>query len=493
MVYCVDEYSLLKVMKKFKYYLLAQITVLFAVQDYYVSAQTIDSAIFMAQTSAVISNGAHVPFWLFSNKNGIVTDRPFNIWLRTAACGNFHTGRISEFEYGMDVINRYSGHNSLFIQQSYFGFNVAKIRLKAGRWEQNIGNQDPLLSSGGLIWSGNAAPLPMITLDLNDFVAIPLTNGYIKFKGGISHGWFDNNELMSNALLHYKYVLLRIGGTHSYNIEYGLYHFAQWGGTSSNPDVGKLPVSFKTFYRIFFGKGGGALAPHDETINAIGNHVGSHMLSIAFKGSRINSKIYWQSIFEDGSGIRLKNFRDGMIGVRLEIPFKPISTFVFEIVNTTDQSGKPDYYFIDSVYHGGTGNDDYFSHGIYAGWVYNNMTIGTSLITSPKLLADETGLRIRNNRIKAFHTGFKGDVGKMEYNFIYTFSKNYATYDNPFSSIKEQNSFLLNTTFRDLLPFNIQASIMVGYDFGKLLGRNSGFQFTLRKENIIFRKNRNSF
>ncbi|MBS3768601.1 MAG: hypothetical protein KGY75_10840, partial [Candidatus Cloacimonetes bacterium] len=85
--------------------------------------------------------------------------------------------------------------------------------------------------------------------------------------------------------------------------------------------------------------------------------------------------LYWQTIFEDGSGMGWRNIEDGLWGLvyKNHTKQKPlIESAVYEFLHTTDQSGE--HHRIDGEIVGG--NDNYFNHTIYnSGWAYHSYII----------------------------------------------------------------------------------------------------------------------
>src|SRR5512133_632293 len=74
-----------------------------------------DSVTFSLETGSVISDG-QTPFWLFSNNFNSVTKQPLNLWLRGKLSGESTAGKSFRFNYGMDVIDLYGGHNKTYFQ-----------------------------------------------------------------------------------------------------------------------------------------------------------------------------------------------------------------------------------------------------------------------------------------------------------------------------------------------------------------------------------------
>lgn len=208
--------------------------------------------------------------------------------------------------------------------------------------------------------------------------------------------------------------------------------------------------------------------------------------------------VYWQTIFEDSSGMAFSNIKDGLWGVYVHTKDKNrlITGFQYEFVNTTNQSGNNDSYWIfhgvkyfypvpGGVHHWPIGNDNYFNNGIYQfGWTFHNMVIGTPLITSPAVLKanDNENDYIRNNKVICHHIGLEGKYRSLLYKIFANYYLNYGTNSYPFEPVKHQYSFLLQTQIVNILPWGISTSLAVGVDHGELYGNNAGFRISLSKK-----------
>ncbi len=109
-----------------------------------------DSLSYNIESGAIISPTGGTPFWLGSNNYGIYDITPLNVWLRTNLEGEKVNKKSIDILYGIDVIGRYSDHNDLFLHQAWLGIKFKSLTIKGGKWEEVFGNQDQMLSSGGL-------------------------------------------------------------------------------------------------------------------------------------------------------------------------------------------------------------------------------------------------------------------------------------------------------------------------------------------------------
>jgi hypothetical protein len=447
------------------------------------------------KSTFVLGTGNSTAFWGVSNQYGTVSTRPYSGSLQTKLFSEFDSTRTKKIDYafGIDLLNRVDNSYKLFFHQYYLKIKYKSVTLQAGRMEEYIGNQDSILSSGGLLWSNNAPPMPKVTIGILRYTAIPYTKGFLEIKGAISHGWFNNDAYVKHVWLHHKYIYIRAGGNLPVKAHFGFQHFAQWGGVL--PDGYKLPSSLHDFKTIFFvNQYDSAQIPAGTPIpgeysNRIGNHLGSRNIGLDIDLRPVSMNFYYQSIFEDASGLKWLNKRDGLWGVSLT--FKKInwlSGLVYEFVNTTDQS----MTFGEDKNHNEP--DNYFNHGIYLnGWTYNNFTIGTPLITSP-VLQPSLGLPnditqidyLRNNKVIAHHLGLRGSLYQTNYRLFVTYTQNKGTFHVPFDYTKESVSTYIELKRQIKKFLNMEVSIAVATDFGQMYTSKSSFLFTLRKNGKLF-------
>lgn len=451
------------------------------------------------ETGAIVSTGNQTPFWLLSNQYGMITPDKFNAWIKLGLKTSLSTERKIDYDYGFDLVDRQSNaFNKLYLHQAYLRLKFYFLNFQAGVMEEKFGNQDSSLSSGGLLWSGNARPMPRISILMPEYMPVPLTKGYLEFKGGLSHGWFDDNQFVKDSWLHHKYYYLQVGGKLPVHIHYGFHHYAQWGGESVDPAIGKLPRSFSDLLRIFFAKEGGSNSPILEQENVLGNHLGSRNFGLDAELSKIKLSFYWQTIIDDSTGRAFRNIKDGLWGISFRTKNKDrlINGLVYEFINTTDQSGRYNYFWLldgkmypyqvpGGEFFNTEGNDNYFNGCIYeAGWTYHSMVIGTPLITSRGVLeainSDES--YIWNNKVLCHHFGLEGKYRNLLYKIFMSYYLNYGTNVSPFESTIPQYSLMFQAQIEDKLPWGINASLAVGLDHGQLYGNNAGIRLSFLKQ-----------
>jgi len=277
-----------------------------------------------------------------------------------------------------------------------------------------------------------------------------------------------------------KHAHIRFGGDFWLNASLGLIHFAHWGGVSPTDRFGEMPSDFDAYKRVFLARSGAPTTVDTaEIINVLGNHLGARVYRIDYKGKQFTAGFYFQTIFEDNSGLTKEFYEDGMRGLVIQSTDKDkiINHVVLEYLKTTWQSG-PVHDLTGPVKL--TGNDNYFNNYIYrSGWSYHGMTLGTPLITSP-IYNDEGVVGMTNTRVKAYHLGLGGTVKGLDYRTVFTYSNNLGTYDNPFDPNRPQFSCYFETTIPHLWR-DIDLIIMLAGDIGKMYGNNLGVNLLLRR------------
>ena len=425
----------------------------------------------------VFSTAQSSPFWLHTNRNGHISAEPFSssvaVWVSQDAT---RPNRWYDYDFSIDLAGRFDGKK----QTGYFRSLYAHIRLyvfdiTAGIKPISYGSQDQYLTTGGLLFSNNAQPLPRITIGIDRYTAIPGLYGYAELKGGITHAWFvDNSQLdpsfeTTGALLHHKFAGLRVGGKLPVNIAYEFHHAAQWGGHS--PLYGDMSTNLKSFKNIFLIRAGGINI--SDQLNAEGNHIGWQELSLSFKYDGWKANMYWQYIFEDksaafiGAGI---NVYDGLWGINIsQNKWSYINSLTYEFINTTHQDGP--YHDKDGIVYGG--RDSYFYNSSYQqGWTHFHRSIG-----SPFVLPN-------NNRVRTHFVGISGDIYGFFYRLKGSYTRNWGTYQQPVYS--ENTALLLEVSKTVQKAWGMEFGLALGADIGTQFGNNFGAMITIRKNGLIF-------
>ena len=470
-------------------------------------AQTpVDGAIsYQLETVGTAATGTYTPFWIASNKYGLVPldAKAGNAYLRA---GIFHDHSFVNglhWSAGADLLAATPRYRNFYIHQLFASIQYKNLNLAVGSKENSSSLWDKELSSGDLVLSRNARPLPEINLSVPQFTTIPFTKGHLQFRCNIALGRsFDSPYLQSfangdrdyieNVLWHHKSLHIRFLDADNHfplTILAGIRHHAQWGGTSTDPSIGKQPMSFMDFIRIFMGKAGGSDAMEMDQDNVLGNHYGSYDVQFGYLNPVFDLHIYMQHYFDDTSGMELYNLPDGLYGLQLDIPnFSLLNKIVVEFLYTLYQSGPVHYILYDhSKYPGyGGGNDNYYNNGAYTtGVSYFNRSIGSPLLTSPEYNNNGV-IGFQNNRIRAFHVGLQGYLSKqVSYRLLATSSEGWGTMRSPF--LKKENNVMCSARISWCHP-RLEGwffSGEVASDFGVTYGNNTGISLSIKKSGVI--------
>jgi len=424
-----------------------------------------------------VGTGRIAPFLSTANQYDRYITSPNSLTVWGTVRKELKMTRTFDYGFGLELDGNVSKtENRFFPGEYYIQGKAFFLNMFAGSKREVFGNQDAELSCGGMIWSQNSRPMPKIAIETNGYIDVPFTKGYMAVKGGLSHGWFDENIGIKNLLLHHKYAYIKLGGSFPVTVNYGVQHVAQWGGESTK--YGSMPVTFSNYRRIFSGKSGGPGANSSDQINTLGNHIISQNLGMDVNLKSVIVSLYWQNLTEDPP-VRFitstMNVQDGLWGMSVRLPnFRLFHSFVLEYMSTTDQSGP--WHDLDGVIFGGA--DGYYQNGnIPGGWSYKGLTIGNPWITSPKYNQDGS-LSTLNNLVKLYYFSGKGEYKSLNYRMTVAYSENFG-YENPgvrkilsYADCKRQVSYQLETSTKLNFIKNTTASLTVSGDNGAMYGNN---------------------
>ncbi len=464
-----------------------------------------DTLFYTTEAIGVASSGDYAPFFLQSNRNGNISELPYSLNLSAGLVKPAtQPQRWLDYDFAVQFTGRLAfthlEHHTLrsdltaYFNQLYAHARLLFVDITAGIMPYHIGPQDDNLSSGGLLFSQNAHPLPRVSIGIDHYTPFPGLFGYLEVKGGLTHAWFADNQYVRNSYMHHAYAGARVGGKLPVRLSYEFHHVAQWGGSS--PIYGDLGNDWDAFMNAVLARSGGSM--RNDQINAHGNHIGSQILTLEFAYDGWKARAYWQTLFEDGPIIFMThtmNLPDGLWGVHVtqdKWPF--INGFTYEFLNTTDQSGP--YHDLDGFVYGGA--DSYFTNGIYCnGWNYFLRTIGTPYITSPIYDAVDKGgisssapAQTTNNRVMMHFAGVRGDIFGYRYRLMASHAKNYGMYKRTYITSNTALLFEVSKHVEEAwgLDFSIGLAMDVGDQFVYNAGNNGaqvGVLFSVSKRGFI--------
>lgn len=433
--------------------------------------------------NAFAGSSESLPFWLTSNRNGLVRDARSTGFLRVAAHTPLRGDKLFDYEIGADLAGYPAGGSELLVNQLYGRIKAGPFQAYAGRISETHGIHNASLSSGSLGWSTNSLPMPKVGLSIPDWTPVPLTRNFIEIKGHIAHGWFEENRFVANPYLHEKTLYGKIGGESVFNFYGGIMHYVVWGGNSQRH--GPLPGGFNDFFSVLLATGGDEDALPGEQDYMLGDHLGAWDFGFFINLEDYRIKAYRHFPLETKDNLKLKSPQDGLLGLHLQLPGNGIITgILYEHLYTMWQDG-PRVLDEGNWRDGQKGRENYYNHGIYrSGWTYQGRTIGNPLLLATPNTAD--GSRgIENNRVIAHHIGLEGNATpSTTWRTILTLSDNHGRWgsvENPLwdESYKyygglQQFSYL--TEINTQLPWhqNLYLNASVAGDLGEVYENRLG-------------------
>ncbi len=418
------------------------------------------------ENSFIFSIDEDIPHWLSAQKWGTVNNEQVQNVFDVSASGDQTITKYQDLEYGINAFANLSADSYACLNELFLQYNVAGFSLLAGKRKEVIGDVYTPLSSGSMVMSGNATPIPKISAGIFDYMSVPFTRDYLQIKGRISHGWFQGDRHTEDLLLHEKSLYGKANLPYNISPYFGLIHEAMWGGVTESGIESE--VTWPNFWRIFVAESGGEDATASSQINRLGNHLGIWDMGIYFTFDTTEVHTYYQHYFEDRSGLEdFKNGTDGLWGLAFDnLPLPFLTNFLYEYLKTTSQSG--DAHDVDGEVLGG--RDSYYHHGQYAnGWTHLDHVLGSSFFTT---VGEDEELRIANNRMKIHHLGLSGAITeRIGYKMLLSYARYYPAYASV--SLYDEEEYMLHSYLE--LEYNglfgqdgLSTAAGLAYDAGSL-------------------------
>lgn len=468
-----------------------------------IKAQTITES---QEVTATMGCGEYAPFWHMANRQGLGSEKTGMGYARVGAQGNHPLKKSGiTLDWGADFVGGMNMASTVFVQQAYVECSWRKLRLSVGqkeRWGELVNHR---LSTGSLVESGNARPIPQVRLELRDYWNIPGTNGWLAIKGHLAYGMFTDGKWQekffsetsprsTNTLYHSKAGFMKFGNEDKFPLtaEVGLHMVTQFGGDcyNTNRTPGKHfknPVRLKDFFYALIPLSGDGQYDGSDQLNVAGNMLGAWEGAITWNAEKWKLRTYYEHTFEDHSQLFWEYglWTEQLVGMELNLKkFKWIKSATIEYFNLKNQSG-PIYHDSNSTFPDQIScGDNNYNHGKYPGWFNYGQMIATPLCTSPIYNSD--GIQFcYNNRVEAFHFGIEGDaVDWMGYRVLYTRSNNWGTYKTPFKDIKINRSAMVELTFKPQAMKGWSLAASFALDCGDLYGNNFGGMLTVKRTGI---------
>ena len=486
-------------------FLLTGIAILISLKPVLAQIDTTQQLI-AVEAGGIVSSTAETPFWLRANQFGAIPlaapAAVFQARIRKEY-GLFKSNSgLNRFKWGIGLHTALNlgASNRLVLPEAFVSIRYGKIELFGGRRQQVIGLGDTTMSSGFLIGSGNALPIPKIQLGTKGYAFVPFTGRFVAINAGFAHGWYSA-PYIKGAYLHQSNLYLRLGKAASLiKLHAGINHQVQWGGQAeylkgapSFAVDGRLPSSLRDFVYVVTGTVPDDWSNRGYTANdsyGIGNHLGSYDVGLEVTTPKSGWMFYHQHPYEDVSSLLGINFPDGLWGLRwASLQNQERSTgfqlrhVTLEHLTTLDQSGST-FYVTNSSYQG---QDNYFNHSQYKeGWTYKGRAIGTPFIApASDYLPDvqqQGGGYFPNNRVSVWYVGAQGLIfSQFEWTMRLSYSLNYGRFQQPYDPVRRQFSSLLSVrTPLSRWPHTFLIT-RIGLDEGNLYTKAIGCQVSVQK------------
>ncbi|WP_304235987.1 capsule assembly Wzi family protein [Jiulongibacter sediminis] len=457
--------------------------------------KSLKPAVYMG-LQAGASAGNTTPFWLRANDYGQFPDAPNfvqsdlnlrqdydSLFQKNSALKPFSMG------YGTQVIVQQSNQTRLIMPEAFIKLRYKHWELYVGRKKEIFGLTDTTHTSGSCIWSGNALPMPKIQIHTPKYVAIG-KKGRISFNAGISHGWFGKDSLVQGHWLHQKWLYGRIGKPESkVQVTAGINHQVMWGGYSDLLEDGSqytvtidgqlAPYPLYSYQYIIlpflqkFTPPDPSKVPGYDGGLAVGNQLGSVDISFQYKGEMTLWLLYKQQPYDFARSLyNLNNIEDGLHG--LSVSFIN-GQFLRNITGEFFYSKSQGRYRFGKYQESNYGEvDNYFFHGQYQSWSYQNQILGTPFI----FFEGQNQKRFNNNRLKYYYLSLKGKLKpKLSYTLKQVYSQNFGTYSRSIDLSQYSGSLQL--------IYQAGSSLISGQfmmDQGRLYDQNIGLSLSWQRQ-----------
>lgn len=451
------------------------------------------------------------PYYIAANRGGTVTQHfsalaHASLWhAMDSAAKRWSWGAGAELwgGYTSSAEYRYVDHGGyyehkqhparLWLQEAYAEAKYRSLYAVAGQRHKPSPIVNSRLSSGDLVWSGNARPPVGLLAGFIDFQNIPFTKGWLQLTGEFgyfrqyddewleNHYNYDNHFITTGLWLHYKSLHFRSKPDQPLVFTIGAQSACQFGGTAKyyqNGDLQstvKMDADLKAFWRTFIA-GSGGNSKGDSFVE--GNHLGTWdvLLEYNFTGGK-QLRGYMQSPWEDGSGIGKLNGWDALWGLeyRNGNGRNIVNGALIELVEMTNHSGPihwaPDDHPGTPVTGEATGADDYYNNYIYNGYQSRGMSIGSPFFKSP-LYNRDGYMRYRDNVMRGFHAALMGCLARnLDYRLMGSYRKTWGTPLLP-RLASDDFSMMAEAAYHTDSGWTILAQAAM--DHGSLYGNNLG-------------------
>lgn len=456
----------------------------------------------MVQAEGIFTAGGgdYQPFWFTANRWGKISvegHRPtflVGIYDRPRTLGSGWTLR-----YGVTLTTNDDLDHDVRAQDVVLAVDKGASRFAFGTRTHDTPFNDAELSTGAFALGRNAMQPLSIAWQVPHWWRIGGRNSIFALRGHLAYGWLQDGDwqerrmapvggrFSTGAKYHEKSGYLRIGtDTSRWEFVGGLEMANTFGGVihayQSTPL--KMPQGPAEYLHAFIGKGGGDPTDGEGYANASGNTIGAWCASLRYRAKDAwQARLYYDHYFEDDSqAFDEYGWLDGLLGLEITIPHnRLVDKFVGEVLRMDYQSGPVYHDHTTEIPDQVSGVDNYYNHGLYAGWQHYGMAMGNALFASP-LYDSKRSFYFPANRFRAEHLGISGQpLPQLRYRLLYSHLKSWGSYGDPFDVIQHQHSLLAEMRWEGgvfsygRMRGRSYATAAVGADLGTRLGNRLGF------------------
>ena len=420
---------------------------------------------------AALAHKNTLPFWMYVNSYGAVPNSDYAS-LYASLFSDFNASDSDfKFSYKASFTGTAATENDFFVNELYGSIGYRSWQLDLGAKNDVLLWEGLSASNGNIIKSNNTRAFPGISLHTKEYIRLPFAKKWLQVKGNYSEYFLMDERVVAHERLHHKNLYVKLLLSKKLFLIAGMDHYAQWGGNCV--EYGKLPSSLNDYLRIISASSGGANSDVREQNNALGNHVGSHLIQLDYTGEKTNWHFYWSHPFEDRPGLELANWPDALYGVFVDLkkPHGFVTHLLAEFYDTKNQGRSASRQSF---------SENYFNGTIYcSGWTYFGNTMGVPFF-HPKAPVDgiTAGIDQNYSRYTAYHLGFKGFLSDaVRYKTYVSYVYYPGWFDTPIN--KEQfSSFVAFYLQPKKMPFEIACGTAA--DFGNAMPKNFGGYLQLR-------------
>lgn len=387
------------------------------------------------------------------------------------------------------------------VQQLWAGIKWRGVMLEAGmRTPRTFITDDGTLSTGDLVLSTNARPIPQVRAGFVNFQPIPLTRGWVEIMGSLAYGKFMDSDALEQRFNHwsghivrgqlftYKELYLRTPLKHALSVTIGAQVGGAFGGTTTTLNMGQVtgtrsnPKGFKAFWDM--------LLPLQDNGNSFyeGSQLGTWDLKARYRiptGDEFYG--YFQWLWEDGSGMARRNNTDGLWGAGWTNSNQGsvITAALIEYIDFRDQSGSlhwaPGDHTGATITSQATGADDYYNNGTFNSWANYGLGIGSSFPVAP--LYNSNGQVIfACNRTRGVNIGAMGNIaGGWTWRGRVAHAVGWGSGHIPSGEARKSTSALVSARgpLVHLPHGTLNAALTVAFDTGNLRPAGTGAMLTV--------------